>query len=236
MSGDDRILPNTITLEMLRKYRALVPASPGSMSAAQVRLVLDYLAGGGYVVAWGSIGEADELVQFDIERPPEWRQVQTVSEHRVGAGTVLNLSREEIGREYFTARTASARERIVNALARVASPDVSIGASEVVAMLYQHATEPVLVVHLVNYNYGIDNDSVAAFNNLPVRIRLPEGFRMDGTRVRLLSPDLTEPADVPRQVDPDGTVLLVIPRLEFYGVLVIEPDPAAARPVRSRVP
>jgi hypothetical protein len=227
VSGDGRILPNTITLERLRQYPALVLPSPGAMSAEQVRLVLDYLEAGGFVVAWGSIGDADELVRYDVARPSDWRTVQSVGERRVGAGTVSNLSSDDLGSQYFTGRAASTRARIVGAVSRVAPPDVTVGASDLVAVAYRHANDPVLLVHLVNYNYNIDNDSVAAVHNLTVALAPPAGFSMDGKRARLLSPDFSQAEDVAYEIN-GGTVYFQVPRIEFYGILVVEPIPAAA--------
>lgn len=228
VSGDGRMFANTVTLDTLRQYPLLVLASPGAMSAAQVELVLAYLSAGGYVLTWGSIGEADELGQLDVQRPSDWRTVQTVGERRVGEGTVHNLSPNELGREYFRARDAATRTRIVDAVAGVVTPDVAVGQPEVVALTYQHSSAPALVVHLVNYNYDIDSDSVTTFNNLAVTFRPPAGFSLDGMHARLLSPDFAEADDVPYDIR-DGIVFFDVPRLAYYGVLVVEPAPAAAR-------
>jgi hypothetical protein len=235
VSGDGRILENRVTLATLRTYPVVVLAGASSMSAEQVQLVLDYVEGGGVVVAWGGLGQTDEFHDASAARPSAWTTMQAPGTYTVGSGVLRNVTATDLGREYFVSRDDGARDAMLQAIGDVVTPDVRVDTRDVVAVAYRHATESRLVVHLVNYAYDLATDRVTPAQGVRVTLRLPPGFSMDGKQARLRAPDHPDPDAVSTELR-GQEVVFTVPRLDVYGLLVVEPAASATRErVASRV-
>ncbi len=225
-SGDGRMMPNTATLASLAPYHAVVLSNSVAMTAGQVQLVLDYARGGGAVIGWGSPGAANEFQDWSVEREADWRNSWTVGTRAVGRGTMTLVSQSDLAAEYATKRTAAARDQMLRAISAIAPPESATNMEHVVALAYRHAAEDRLVVHLVHYDYNLDNDSVREVGPVSVTVRLPEGFSLAGKRARFLSPDFDEPHTVAVQVA-DGHATFSVPRLYIYGLIAVDRETPA---------
>ncbi len=232
-SGDDRMMPNEAGVEALRRYPVIVLANTVAMTSAQIQIVLEYVRGGGRVVAWGSPGAANEFQDWSVARPAEWRAFWSVGRHPLGTGTFTLVTQEDLGREYFTNRSASAREKMLGPIAEVAPPDMAASAEPVVAIAYRHRTEDRLVVHLVNYDYSLESDTVRDAGPFEVTVRLPVGFDWSGKRVRLLAPDVAEAEPIEVRIERDRATF-VVPRLGIYGLVAVDAVPSDARSRHAR--
>lgn len=224
-SGDDRMMPNEATLDALRRYRVIVLANTVAMTSAQVQLVLDYVRGGGMVVAWGSPGGANEFQDWSITRPSDWQAFWRVGNHPLGAGSFSLVSQSDLGRDYFANRSSSSRDAMLQPIEAIAPPDMSTTAENVVAIAYRHASGDRLVVHLVNYDYNIGNDAVREAGPVDVTVRVPAGFDLSGKRARLLSPDYSDVQAVDIRVQGDR-VTFTVPQLYIYGLIVVDRSPS----------
>lgn len=220
-SGDGRMMLNTATPATLAPYPVVVLSNAVGMTAEQVQLILDYVRGGGTVVGWGSPGAANEFQDWSVQREADWRNFWSVGSRQVGNGTMTLVSQSDLAREYFTNRTAAARDDMLRAVAPMAPAEVATNVEHVVGLIYRHAVDDRLAIHLVNYDYNLENDSVREVGPVTVRVRLPAGFDLAGKRVRFLSPDIGEPQAIEYQVA-DGRATFTVPRLYIYGIIAVD--------------
>jgi hypothetical protein len=76
-----------------------------------------------------------------------------------------------------------------------------------------------IFVHLINYDYELETDTVHDQESIPVAIELPEGF--DVKSVSVISPDF-EGTETPEFTVEDGYVQFSVPELHIWDVVVIE--------------
>ncbi|MCK5159001.1 MAG: hypothetical protein KAR08_07580, partial [Candidatus Heimdallarchaeota archaeon] len=220
-SGDNRIIKNKVTLPDLFSYPVIILANTVAMTAQQVQLITDYINLGGTVIGWGIPGVANEFNDRSIQRPYEWTNFWEEGSHYLGDGVFINLSSSHLGEDYFRNRSISVINKIMDAIAPTATPEVSSTApSDVNFLLYSNSLNDKIALHILNYNYSIENDSIAPVTNFSVTFRLPDGFNISEKRAILLSPDFLEAMPLNYSVQGDF-INLIIPILNYYDILVI---------------
>jgi len=220
-SGDNRIIKNKVTLSDLFSYPVIILANTVAMTAQQVQLITDYINLGGTVIGWGIPGGANEFNDWSIQRPYEWTNFWEEGLHYFGDGVFINLSSSHLGEDYFRNRSISVINKIMDAIAPTATPEVSSTApSNVNFLLYSNSLNDKIALHILNYNYSIENDSIAPIINFSVTFRLPDGFNISEKRAILLSPDFLEAMPLNYSVQGDF-INLIIPILNYYDILVM---------------
>jgi hypothetical protein len=94
-----------------------------------------------------------------------------------------------------------------------------ISTENVTAQLYLQNDTKQVILHLLNYNYHLETDTVLAQQDVMIEIRLPEGF--DVSSVSLLSPDLEEQEELEFLYE-NGLLKLTVPHMYLWDVIVIE--------------
>jgi hypothetical protein len=85
---------------------------------------------------------------------------------------------------------------------------------------YLYEGEDAVAVHLVNYAYKQDTDTVTAINNLSVEVILPAEIADRGLTVTYVAPGVNA-VNVTFTLEGDA-LKATIPRLEVWGALLIE--------------
>jgi hypothetical protein len=76
-----------------------------------------------------------------------------------------------------------------------------------------------IFVHLINYDYELQTDTINDQTNIPIAILNPNGF--DAESVRVISPDFDQSEEIDFIID-DDYIKFTIPSLHIWDVIVIE--------------
>jgi hypothetical protein len=95
----------------------------------------------------------------------------------------------------------------------------SISTLNVAAQLYFQNDPKQVILHLLNYNYDLETDTVLEQQDVMIEVQLPEGF--DVSSVSLLSPDLEGEQELEFLYE-EGLLKLTVPHIYIWDVLVIE--------------
>jgi len=91
--------------------------------------------------------------------------------------------------------------------------------NKVGAQVYFNTETPELVVHLLNYNYNLAEDQIYDQLNVPVSIRIPDGF--DAHSVAILSPDFEGAEELEFELD-KSYINFNVPKLHIWDVVAID--------------
>jgi hypothetical protein len=84
---------------------------------------------------------------------------------------------------------------------------------------YAHSNPEQIIVHLLNYNYDLETDTVIEQENIKLGINVPEDF--DVTNISLISPDI-EGREVLDFTNENGFVQINVPFIYIWNVIFIE--------------
>ena len=175
LMGDGEVIPDKTTLNDLLKYKVLLVPSCYSLSDRQIEMLKEYASRGGRLIIAGSFATLDE--------GGKTRKRDVESELRTAGVLVLpDLDFEP----YMVDKMEKAAETIREKLKPIVGEgSVQVDTPMVEALLNKKSEE--LHCHLVNMDYG--EYGFAEKKDLKVKIRLPEGFKMNGKQPVLMSPD-----------------------------------------------
>ncbi len=232
----------SFTLAQLQKYKVLVLPDTFMLDDGQVSTILDYVSGGGVVVATGSIGT--HAPGGKVASRPDLLRLQAVEgATRYGNGTFVH-TRRDLGNQYKPAAAngdiaakAALRQALQSLISPYVAPDVAISSvtqvyrkGNATAFLYQNSSNA-FILHLVNCDYDPLSDTFAAKDNLLVTVRTGS---QPIDEVVLWSPDTTGPQVIPFSRSGD-TVTFTVPHLDAWDVLSLQQN-AAAPVIQSAVP
>ena len=220
-SGDGRAVNNALSLSDLLKYKIVIMANPYAMTFHDINLIIDYVKSGGTVIAWGRLADGDEFCDWSIQWPSEWNYFKNIGLNPLAKGKLINISHDDIGTDYFKNRTGVTRNLITREIKNICSPEISSNAPENVNFLiYTDSSSDKIIVHIINYNYDINNDYINPVNSFSLRFKLPENFNISAKEAVLISPDFSEAISLSYNTD-NNHIYVDIPPLDVYNILVI---------------
>jgi uncharacterized protein (TIGR03437 family) len=220
----------SFSAQQLQRYKVLVMPNVLILDDAQAGAVLEFVRAGGVVIATGMVGTHQPggklAARAELARLQERDGVTPF-----GNG-VFVYTRRSLGSDYqkkSDTERSTLRQVFRDLVLAYIKPEIVTGpVSEVyrtggaTAFLYNDAAGD-YIAHLVNYDYNEFTDQFAVKDNVAVSIRVP----MRGLRyATFVSPDLAGPLYLPVTQTSDG-VSVVLPRLEAYGILILQANPAS---------
>ena len=223
------IVPS-FTLATLQKYKVLILPDTLVLDDDQANTILNYVQGGGVVIATGLVGTHEPWGQ--LASRPVLQQLQSVEGSTpYGTGVFVHTS-QNLGAKYQTAdmtgdnaTKASLLRTFQNLISRYLTPDVATSpvtqvyrAGGATAFLY-HTPLNALVLHLVNYDYDPFSDTYAPKDDVQVTLHVGSQPVDD---VILRSPDVAGAQALPFTRSSGGTLTFTIPHLYAWDVLYLQ--------------
>jgi len=217
--GHPDIWDDSVTLSKLSKYRIVVLPLTDCISDAQLQALETYVRNGGILIVIGdenSVAIRDE----DYHVRPSSGLSNLLDDP--GRGKIISVS-EDLVCDFYQLRALEGKEasteftQILSSLPTEANQLQSNAPRDVgISVLRQGAR---LIVHLVNYAYDINTDTIAPQGNIELSIRVPEPSLVN--EVTLISPDMTGSQSL--MYTQDGDFLsVVVPSLGVWAVVVIQ--------------
>jgi hypothetical protein len=191
----------SFTRAQLQKYKVLVLPDTFMLDDAQADTILDYVRGGGVVIATGLIGTHEPGGQ--LASRPDLQKLQSVEGATpYGSGIFVHTSRD-LGSQYQKADMAgdnATKSALLGTLQSLISPYISTDvvtspvtqvykSGGATAFLYRNPSNG-FILNLVNYDYDPFSDRYAPKDNVQVTVRVGS---QPVDEVILWSPDLSGP-------------------------------------------
>lgn len=228
----------SFTLEDLQRYKVVVLPHTFELTDEQTQTLLDYVEGGGVIVAMGNIGTNNPDGTL-ANRPTLLSLQQGDGVKTYGAGKFVYNS-TSLGEAYiwdWSIPHETVRQQFQSMILPYISPQVkTYGVSQVyrpggaTGFLYQDLYEN-YILHLVNYDYNEFSDEFAVKENVTLKILADTTKAWEAVYV---SPDFLGRQVLPTTND-SGYVSMTIPKLEAYGIVILQENLTAPQIV-SRTP
>lgn len=226
--GNDIWIPYDLTLEDLQQYKLIVLPHVRYLSEAQRRLILDYVDKGGLIIAVGDIGTHN--LKGNSYPVSKWNLLfDKAGLRKYGKGKIWHFP-EQHGRNLaerygFKGRGTQADLKLftgtLNSLLR---PRLVTDLPRTVAVHRNaHPSKEAVILHLINYDYDLDSDTLKAVKNASMTITLAESMQPDSVRaVYYELANLPDGKQLVCETDGDNTITIVLPNVSNWGTLVIE--------------
>ena len=223
-SGTGLLDPERLALESLSRYRLVVLPAVFAISDEEVEAVLEYVRGGGAVVAITDFGT--HALEYRPRDRPALDPLREAGEHRLGEGywyTVieplgLHYQHDDDGRSYLPSeRTGNEPElvEIRKILDRYVERPITTDAPPTIN-LHRYVDGERVVLHVVNYDYDHRADAFTPAGPFDVEVVLPDGLvprtasMYDFERASVSSVDVTVS---------EGRATFTVPKMTSYVVV-----------------
>jgi hypothetical protein len=221
-TGDGNVLPDTLTVNDLRKYKVVYLPHVLGLSDRQVNILKDYLNQGGKLLITGGCGLWDEMKNLRPSSP---------FDRLHGHENVTYIKWENDVWEdwipysdYKATRNPDMRNTIFNAIKNLLGGNLIMETNASSKVCINTSFQPEnnrLLVNFVNYDYHIENDTVTEKENIHVKLKKPEGFNASTAESVYVSPDVgLEPFELNFQISGEY-IEFTLPRLQTYSIVLI---------------
>jgi hypothetical protein len=221
-TGDGNVLPDTITLNDLKKYKVIYLPDTIGLSNRQVNVLKDYVNQGGKLLITGACGMYDEMKNnrpsspFDsLHSNPNVTYIQW--ESNVWADWIPYS-------DYKATKDPNMRNQIFNAIKNLLGGNLILETNASSTVGINTSFQPDnnrLLVNFVNYDYHIENDTVTEQDNIYIKIKKPEGFNASTAESVWFSPDVgLEPMPLKYSISGDY-IEFTLPKLQTYSIALI---------------
>ncbi len=226
--GNDLWVPYDLTLEDLQQYKLIVLPHVRYLSEAQRRLILDYVDKGGLIIAVGDIGTHN--LKGNSYPVSKWNSLfDKAGLRKYGKGKIWHFP-EQHGRNLaerygFKGRGTQADLKLfTDTLNSLLPPRLVTDLPRTVAVHRNaHPSKEAVILHLINYDYDLDSDTLKAVKNASMTITLAESMQPDSVRaVYYELANLPDGKQLACETDGDNTITIVLPNVSNWGTLVIE--------------
>jgi len=211
-------------LKALRQYDVLVLPNVDCVTDKQMEALKEFVTRGGSIVASGEVATRNEEYVK--------RKENVLSElARIGGSRIVRFP-DQPERIYWEKVIRNGVDdetnlgMITNAVRSVLNrPQLGTDGRRLVSInrFEQLQPFPRVIIHLVNDNYEFKDDSVRPQEKLPVRVRLPQDFRVG--RVECRSPDDScEYAELSFRMLQNGMIEFEVPRLFLWNVVAVRTE------------
>ncbi len=220
----------SFTLSQLQRYQAVVLPNTFELTDEQAQLILEYMQGGGTVIAMGSIGTNNPDGTL-ADRPALLSLQQADGVKSYGAGWFVYNSMS-LGEAYL-ADLGIPHDHVRNQFQGMILPYstplvVTEGVSEIYrpggasGFLYEDGFGNT-ILHLVNYDFDEMGDRFSAKQNFTLKVRADTSMQWQAVYA---SPDFPG-TQVLAVTHDEGYLCLTIPELDAYGIVVLQQNTAA---------
>lgn len=230
MLGHPQFWDDSEVLAGLPDYDILVLSNAEAMSDQQAGAIRSFVEKGGALLSFGVNATRDE--DSNMKETSGLRALTWPGLNKYRDGKTLHLSgnpgysywgqvvekRKEDRSDYKTIRDA------VVSLSK-GPRTVDTNAPDNVSISPLQQGDRSMQVHVVNLDYSEKDDSVAEKDSIRIKVKIPDGFPMEGKKGRLMTPDKNGNSDHLEYTLLDGYVELEIPHLRIYNIATIY-DPA----------
>lgn len=224
--GHSDLYEDDPALKDLSKYDLVILPNVDCMNDRQTEALKQYAKQGGAIVASGEVATRDEnYVRRSSNVLDQLAQL-------AGKRVALLTGQPEVS--YWTNVIVKGIDdqaslqrifRAVETLAKIPSIVADNRRLVSVNLLWLPTPSPRLILHIINYNYDFETDSVKTQEEIPVRIRIPTDFRVG--RVECLSPDLgstTEEVVLQHKMANSETIEFTIPRVFLWAMIAVRSE------------
>jgi uncharacterized protein (TIGR03437 family) len=175
----------------LKQYKVVILPGVDCLSDSQIQVLKDYLAGGGSIVATGSLGDRNE--NYAVRRQP-------ASASFTGNSRFVLLSGSPDANYFNALKTGGTDPADLAILSKPvqqflgSEAQITTNAPATVAFnIFGSPDGQDLFVHLLNYDLDLKTDTVRSASNLQVSVKLPAGFDPQNKSLWIASPELGQP-------------------------------------------
>ncbi|MEE8593322.1 MAG: hypothetical protein V3T03_04265, partial [Candidatus Bipolaricaulota bacterium] len=203
--------------EQMTRYDLLILPDVDCLSTEQIEALEAFVAGGGKVLATGSLGTHDENLE-----PVTSSRTTTLRGHANVAELIGTPARSYYQRAVLQDGNADF-ERLILALQikGLLGDDLPLetNAPETVSVNGYTTPNGLFSLHFLNLDYDFGEDTLSPSEPFNVTLRLPENLRQEGLPVHYFSDDGTSQA-LAAELDRD-TLSVTIPSVVTHGVLCL---------------
>jgi len=201
-----------VDLEKIADYKVVI-ASGKAWSDEEVKSLLDFMDGGGVVIAFDDRFASQDENYKKINRP-KLTGLKTNGTHAYGKGKFI-FFREDMGTQLWRSRSAAEKDKLVNAVSQFIAADVAPENVQVIPYIGSQR----LVVHILNYDF--QNKDFVRKENLTIQVHIPEGFSTEGLTMKVVSPEFEGEQAI--SFEQEGNLLtFTVPSLYIWDVIILE--------------
>ncbi|MGF1452731.1 MAG: hypothetical protein ACFB21_11735 [Opitutales bacterium] len=209
--GDDIFMEDTFVDEDLSGYNTLVLPWAKNMTRAQTDRLLAWVDGGGELIIIGEDTGSRQVRNEHFDRP-EWNGATQLGSQEYGEGEIHVLP-FGWGLDYFETRDPQQRPELIQYLGDLPT---ALTASDAPSTLHlrarQAASEPLLMIHALNYDFDTETQVITLSPAVTVEVSLPS--------------ELADAEDLQAyQLTPGQSVRLPVTRGAEAGRATVEVDP-----------
>jgi hypothetical protein len=217
-AGDTVWMADSLTMEQLNQYQAIILPNVGDISDRQLGLIIDYVKQGGKVFAFGDTGVRNELGQpVDQTR---FGDLLVQGSHSYGQG-LFEYVPHNLGTIYQSNNDAASRQKMLGDLRILGQGDIQTNADSSVSILeYWNTRLEAGIIQLINHDYDTQKQQINQQHNISMDISLNEQLRDNDLNVFYISPDWKDIKELKYSVA-DSKISFIIPDLDTYGIIYV---------------
>lgn len=198
--GHDELYDDSVHLDALSDYNAVVLPGISSIADRQVRALEAVTENGGKIITTSSIPDRDESYESR-----DWEFFTT--------DAVTNLDNPGIERIQNGEGTGELVDAVATQTRISAQPSDALGIN-----LLTQSDPKSLQVHLLNYDYEVESDEIRTKTEIEIELSNPD-FSIEAAE--FVSPQTTERLDVKRN---EASVTVTVPELHEWGFILFVPN------------
>ncbi|MBL7160960.1 MAG: hypothetical protein ISS57_00020 [Anaerolineales bacterium] len=233
--GDGIHINDTVTSDALSRYSLVILSHALALTENQEIAIVEYLEAGGALVAYGPLGEVDEN-QLPVNRTAlseaSWQDspgVYWFPESSIGDEYYRYVAYHPVVTQFGEApenrvsedRAVQIRDEVKPMLKEIFPEMLIEGNLSLQVGIQPYLVNETLIIHLVNFDYQFETDSVVPNQDITFSIRIPNGFEPD--QAYYISPDFNEKIFLEYEWEND-VITITVPTLEIWGIVQIESE------------
>lgn len=228
--GDNKWFNESLTLDDLSKYKAIILPSTSYLTEAQISLLLNYTKQGGTLIGIGSgIGKYNENGEIPTSAERQtFVELFNGSINSYGNGTVFSWT-DNIAITYYTDRNTSLLADFENELENIVPSGITtdFGNNITVFQFWDEASKS-MIFHFVNFDYNSSSELINPQSNKFFTFGLRQELSGKELEITYYSPDTYyNGTELVYTVVENGRINVTVPYLHIWGFLRIRPKPAA---------
>ena len=229
--GDNKWFNESLTLNDLLRYRAILLPNTGYLTDKQVELLLNYAEQGGILIGIGSVGTRNETGGIvNSETRTTFVGLFNGGVVSYGSGKIISWT-SDIALQYLLQRNVTILEDFENRLNEVFSPEIVTNfGNDVTIFQYWDSESNAMIFHFLNREYDPTSDAIIPEYDVSFKFTLRPELGGVPLEIRFYSPDgYFEGVELTYSLDSNGYVEVTIPKVHIWGVLRVEAKKKAAQ-------
>jgi len=177
---------------------------------------------GNYYHLWLDSFRADLFVDENLHGPATPYYLYYIENNHPAVEQFLLSEEEEVVDHLSEETAASIRREISQIIDKAIDTRIILDtfSENIGVQAYQKSLPPQKIfIHLVNYNYELETDTVFEQSEIPLAIELPEDFSVSS--VSVISPDFEKPQDLLFTIE-ENFLKFLVPYLYIWDVILVE--------------